>query len=231
MPQQKSGPPTITVEASPEPRKNLMKRNIEDLLHRDTVESTRSITGKVGNGLKTAGQAAAAIFGSLGDITKLGIDKTTSKPVWLTAIAGAGGLIAAVKSIKNILKSFSTMIRPNQDPKVGWLPRMLQGVLQGGLALGLTAPFLGRKNIFTEQIDGKPAVPIKSIVGAAVASFLLGIAIKLAEATSVWRKVPIIGPAMQEIAETVIGATREVTVPTEQGQRQGPGAGIPGLAG
>lgn len=198
---------------------------MEDLLDAGTVENAQAVTGKVGRGLKTASQAASSVFGSLGDITKIGLDKTANKPVWLTAIAGGGGLVAGVKSIKNILKSFSVMFTPMQDPKVGWLPRMIQGILQGGLALGLTAPFLGRKNIFAEQIDGRPAVPIKSLVGAGVASVLLSIVMKLAEGTSTWRKIPVLGPSMQEIAETVVGATREMTVPTEQGQGQG---GMPG---
>ncbi|MDA1021051.1 MAG: hypothetical protein O2962_05840 [Cyanobacteria bacterium] len=205
-----------------------MEANLGSLLHKDVVAKTQAVTNNGLNALRTAGAATSSIVASLGDITKLGLNKTAANPVWITAIAGLGGLVTGVKSVKNILKSVSTMMVPTQDLKLGWLPHGIMGILQGGLFFGLTSAFFGKHNLFTEISDGKPVVRMKTLAGAAIAPFGLSVLMNLAKATSILRKIPILGPALQEICETIFGAGREMTVGTDSNP-QASAAGAPAL--
>ena len=211
------------------PQSDILDKDFGSMLHKDVVEKTQAVTDKGLKALKTAGAATSSVFASLGDITKVGLNKTAANPVWITAIAGLGGLVAGVKSVKNILKSVSTMMVPMQDTKLGWLPDGILGILQGGLFFGLTSAFFGKKNLFTEISDGKPVVRMKTLASAAIAPFGWSVLMNLAKATSILRKIPIIGPALQQICEIIFGAGREMTVGTDSNPQAG--AGAPAMPG
>lgn len=219
---------SITIPTKPEPKTSLMQSDLEGLLDERTVGAARGVADKVTEGVKTATTAAGSIFSSLGDITKIGLNKTASSPAWVTGLSGGIGLIAGIKAVKNLLNSAATFIQPMRDPNLGWLPHTLIGLLQGGLCFGLTAPFFGRHNLFTEHIDGKPVVRIKTLVGATLAPFMLGVFMNLAKGVSRVRKIPFIGPPLEDICKTIFGASREITVATESNPQAGaPGAGMP----
>lgn len=180
------------------------------------IEKTQNITNQVSDSFKTASSTISTIFSRLGEITGVSLDKAAANPAAVTAIAGIGGLIAGIKAIKNITKGASIAFNPMKDPKLGWLPYELLGILQGGLFFGLTSTFFGKHNLFTEQINGRPVVRIKTLLGATLAPFVLGIFMTLAQGRSVLRNIPLIGPALQDISETIFGAAKSVTVATEQ---------------
>ncbi len=213
-------------------RPKFTEYGLDDLMHPETIDKAKDWTEKITDFFKIAGDATNKVFSQLGDITNVGINKTASNPMIVTAGAAIVGLIAGLKAVKNILHGIKVAMDPKSDPKLGWLPHEILGILQGGLFFGLTSSFFGKRNFLTEFQNGKPVVKVKSIIGVGVAALGLSVAMALAKSTSVFRKVPLIGPAMQEISETVFGAAKEVTVPTEDNQNAaGHGAALPGMPG
>ncbi len=89
------------------------------------------------------------------------------------------------------------------------------------------APFIGKKNIFSEEVDGHSVVKVKSIVGAALAPFLLSTMISLGEGVSILRKIPLVGRSLQEIFDGVFGGIHALTVPSETNPHARPGTPIP----
>lgn len=220
---------TVSGKAGHKPR--FGEYSLPELMSDSVIEKTQNITNQVSDSLKTASSTISTIFSRLGEITGVGLDTAASNPAAVTTLAGIGGLIAGVKALRNISKSASIGINPMKDPKLGWLPYAFLGILQGGLFFGLTSTFFGKHNLFTEQIDGRPVVRIKTLLGAALAPFILGIFITLAQGRSALRNIPLLGPALEDICKTVFGAAKSITVGTEENSNpMNPGA-IPSQMG
>jgi hypothetical protein len=166
--------------------------------------------------LTDASVAGQKILESFGDITKLGIDKTTHNKSLLTITTGLGAGLAGLFSVRNIFKTTQTFIDPKSGGEVTpWPVYALMSILQGGLAVGLAAPFTGGKNPFMRIENGKKVVPIKLIIGAIIGIIGIKETKRIAENVSVLTKIPFIGPALKDIFSTSFGALKQVTTPGE----------------
>ncbi len=212
-------------------RPKFTEYSLDALMNPETIDRAQDLTTRITNLFGTASDSVNKVFSQLGDITNIGINKTASNPTIVTAGAGLIGIIAGLKAVKNIIHGVKVALNSKEDPKLGWLPHELLGILQGGLFFGLTSSFFGKRNFLTEFQDGKPVVKVKSIIGVGVAALGLSVLMSLAKGISVFRKIPFIGPALQEISETVFGAAKEITVETEKNPNAEAGGGIPGLPG
>lgn len=163
-----------------------------------------------GNILKDTGSAVGKLFESLKDVTRLGVVKTANNSTAITGVAGVGAVIAGISSLKNLLKTSRIFFDPKSD-KVPWIMHGLQTLLQGGLAFGLASPFMGSKSPFMKTINGKDVVQLKTMIGAAIAPFLLGTFIKTAQGSSVFAK----SNNLKEIAEDLTSGVKEMTTNTE----------------
>ena len=201
------------------------QHSLDELMNPETVNKAQDLTQKISDLLALVGNSTAKVFSQLGDITNVGINKTAGNPMIVTVGALALGLVAGLKSVKNIIHGVKVAMNSKADPKLGWLPHELLGILQGGLCFGLTSSFLGKRNPFTEMQDGKPVVKVNSLVGAGAAALGLSVAMNLAKGVSVLHKIPFIGSALQEISEMIFGAAKEVTVATEANPNADQGAG------
>ncbi len=198
-------------------RKKFTEYDLEgDLMNPEIIDKAKDWTERITDFFKLASDAAGKVFSQLGDITNIGINKTASSPMLVTVGAAGVGLVAGLKAVKNIIHGVSVAIDSKKDTKLGWLPYELLGILQGGLFFGLMSPFFGKRNFLTEFQDGKPVVKMKSITGLALACLGFSGAMNLAKGAgnSLLAKIPIIGPLLQQIFETIFGAQREVTVAT-----------------
>lgn len=193
---------------------------------------TRTV-GATASLVKEAQKASGSIFENIGDLVNLAGKKATANPMTMTIVAALGSLYAGILSAKNLIHSAQVVSNPKVDQNVSWMAHALQGVLQGGLALGLAAPFLNMKSFFTQVVDGKAVVQTRMILGAVLAPILFGTGIKVAQNASVINKLPLgIGTAFTQIFGSVFGMVRDVTTSPELGQRLDQanplgGAGIP----
>jgi hypothetical protein len=166
--------------------------------------------------LTDAGLAGQKIIESFGDITKLGIDKTTHNKSLLTIATGLGAGLAGLFSVRNIFKTTQTFIDPKSGGEVTpWPVYALMAILQGGLAAGLAAPFTGGKNPFMKIENGEQVVPIKLILGAIIGTIGIKETKRIAENVSIFSKIPFIGPALKDIFATSFSAVKQVSTPGE----------------
>ncbi|MEY3370933.1 MAG: hypothetical protein RLZZ361_1603 [Cyanobacteriota bacterium] len=143
-----------------------------------------------------------------------------------TSVAGLGSIYTGVRSLKNLVKTVGSFSDPKSDP-VSWLVYGLQSLLEGGLALGLAAPFLNIKNPFAKIINGKEVVQLKTIAGAALAPILLSIFIGMAKNNSVVNRIPLIGNPLKEISTSIAEGLRRIS--TNTGDQNGAGQAQPQL--
>lgn len=219
------------VPAKLKERHQFGEHGLDELMKPEIIDKAQDWTEKITDFFKMTGDSAGKVFSQVGDITNVGLNKTAGNPMLVTVGAAAIGVVAGLKAVKNIIHGIKIALDPKGDPKLGWLPHELLGILQGGLFFGLTSSFFGKRNFLTEFQDGKPVVKIKSLVGVGAASLALSIAMSLAKGTSVLHKIPLIGPALQQISEAIFGAATELTVPTDKNANAEHGAGAPAMPG
>lgn len=144
-----------------------------------------------------------------------------------TSVAGLGSVYAGVLSLKNVIKTFKTFSDPKSSGPIPWLAYGLQSILEGGLAVGLAAPFLKIKSPFAKIINGKEVVQLKTIMAATFAPVILSLAIGIAQNNSAFTKIPLVGKPLQEIASSVAEGLKQVSSNT--GDQNGAGQAQPQL--
>ncbi len=170
-------------------------------------------------------RATGKLLSSVGDIGKELVSKSTSSPEISTVLTGGVSVFAGVKGIKNVLKSLSIMF--NQKEKaVSWVLYTLLGVLQLGLSWVAASPFFGTKTPFTQNINGKPVIPMHLVAGGILAPLITSSFINLAEGVSPIGKVPGLGTSLKESAKILSGAVKEVTTYGEHKSGHGAEAGF-----
>lgn len=209
-----------------------LKKNYHELVKNPHIDTLQKWIGKAGEGLNTAKEATGNIFSSLGGISKLGIKKSTSNPTATTIIAGGGSVIAGLFSVKSLINTFKHLT----DPKTGsWLLSALQTVIQGGVAVGLGAPFLGKgeKSPFISRVDGEDVVEVKALLGGVAASTLIWAFDALSkDRLPVISKIPGLRKLAGGIAKDIRSGIDTITTGQAINQNQGiPGGGNPALAG
>ena len=169
---------------------------------------------------------------SSGELLTEGVSKTKQSETLFSSLAIGIGAISGIYSIKNLLKSTRSFIDPKSEPKLSWPIFLGQGLLQGGLAAGMLAPFLGIKNIFSSVVNGKNVVKIRMLWGAVLAPIVLGVTMGIANGTSALTKLPLVGKPLKEIFGTLFGAVRSITTPASNPVNPNmPGGLPPGYAG
>jgi hypothetical protein len=201
--------------------------------YQDLINDNNKIVGNVQKGTNfikelfgDSSTALGKIFGSFGSLGTQAVGSLASKPTLTTSVAGLGSIYTGVRSLKNLVKTVSSFSDPKSDP-VSWLVYGLQSVLEGGLTLGLAAPFLNIKNPFAKIINGKEVVQLKTIAGAALAPMLLSIFIGMAKNDSVVNRLPLIGKPLKEISASVTEGLRHIS--TNTGDQNGAGQAPPQL--
>jgi hypothetical protein len=194
---------------------------VQKIPHIDTVQR---LLGKAGDGLSTAGSATKEILGSLGSISNVAIRKSTSNPTATTVIAGGGSAIAGLLSFRSLINTFKHFT----DPKTGsWVLSGLQAIIQGGVAVGLGAPFFGKgeKSPFIKRIDGEDVVEVKAILGGVGASLLLSALTALSQdRLPIISKLPFINKLAGGIAKDLSNGIKTLTS-GEQITQEGIGGG------
>lgn len=167
--------------------------------------------GKAGDGLNSAGSAIKGILASLSGISNVAIRKSTSNPTATTVIAGGGSVIAGLLSFRSLINT----IKNFGDPKTGsYVLSGLQAIIQGGVAVGLGAPFIGKgeKSPFIKRIDGEDVVEVKAILGGVGASLLLSAFRALSEdRLPIISKIPGIKTLAGGIAKDIDSGIRTLT--------------------
>ena len=179
------------------------------------IDTAQRWIGKGTEGVKKAGTATGEILSSVGTLSKMGLSKSSTNPLATTAIGGGGAVLAGMFSFKNVLNMFKNFA----DPKSGsWVLSGLQALLQGGVAVGLAAPFLGKgdKSPFIKNINGENVVQVKALLGGVFASVLLWAFNALSEnRMPVISKIPIINKLAGGIAQDIKGGIQHVTTGQE----------------
>ena len=216
---------SIPVGVEPEDQSPLNKNYNELVQKNPHIDTVQRLLGKAGDGLSTAGSAAKEIIGSLGGISNVAIRKSTSNPTATTVIAGGGSAIAGLLSFRSLINTFKHFT----DPKTGsWVLSGLQAIIQGGVAVGLGAPFFGKgeKSPFIKRIDGEDVVEVKAILGGVGASLLLSAFTALSEERlPIISKLPIINKLAGGIAKDLNNGIKTLTS-GEQITQNGIGGGI-----
>ncbi len=217
----------------PELAPDLMRKDFTELVQGSNLANhlTKG-TAVAGGFVKQAKEASGDIFQHLGSLGKNLAQQATTNKTATTGIAALGALYAGILSIRNLLNGVEKFTNPKADERISWVVYTLQALLQGGLALGLAAPFLGMKSLFNQVINGQNIVQMRLIVGAVLAPMLLGIAMKITQGVSILNKLPFIGHPIEQIFQTVSKATREITISPEANSvnqlgAQGAQAGMP----
>ena len=111
------------------------------------------------------------------------------------------------------------MFKNFADPKSGsWLLSGLQALLQGGVAVGLAAPFIGKghKSPFIKSVNGENVVQVKALLGGVFASVLLWAFNALSEnRMPVISKIPVLNKLAGGIAQDLKGGIQHVTTGQE----------------
>jgi hypothetical protein len=223
---------SLPVGVEPEDQDPL-KKNYHELIQKNpNIDTVQKWLGKAGEGLNTAKEATGNIFGSLGGISKLGIKKSTSNPTATTIIAGGGSVVAGLFSVRSLINTFKHFA----DPKTGsWLLSALQTVIQGGVAVGLGAPFLGKgeKSPFISRVDGEDVVEVKALLGGVAASTLIWAFDALSkDRLPVISKIPGVKKLAGGIAKDIRAGIDTITTGQAISQNQSmQGGGNPALAG
>lgn len=207
-----------------------LERDFHSMVGGKWIDNIKTGSAKAKTVIGDGTTAVGKVLGSLGDITKLSISKTTNNKSAITILSGLGAVFSGIFSLKNIVKTGKTFIDPKSDNSP-WLVHALMSVLQGGLSFGLAAPFTGMRNPFMQEINGQNVVPLKMILGAFVG--LLGVKVYKDSASGVGIpvKIPIVGNQIKEIASTTNEALKAVSTNTENPTEAGPGAFNPAALG
>lgn len=206
---------SLPVGIEPEERDPL-KQNYHELIKENpNIDTVQKWIGKAGDGLNTAKEATGNIFGSLGGISKLGLKKSTSNPTATTVIAGAGSILTGLLSIKNLFSTFKAWKDPKQP--IPWPVDLIKSILQGGVSLGLAAPFLGKgeKSPFIKRVDGEDVVEIKALLGGIGGIAGLSLMTQLGLGTSPLNKIPIAGKLLKDIFGDGLDATKQLSTSGE----------------
>lgn len=225
---------SIPVGVQPE-EQDPLKKDYNKLVQKNPyIDSVQRTLGKVSGGTGTAWQAVKEIFGSLGGMTKLGLKRSTSNPLATTIIAGGGSAIAGLLSFRSLINAFKSL----SDPKAhSWVISGLQAIIQGGVAIGLGAPFFGQgdKSPFVKRVDGEDVVELKAILGGVGASVLLSAFDALSkDRLPVVSKIPVLKGLAGGIAKDLKDGIDTVTQGegiTPAGQGVGGGGINPALLG
>ncbi len=210
---------------------DLMRKDFTNLVQGSKLATQLTKgTAVAGGFVKQAQEASADIFQHIGSLGKNLAQKATTNKTATTVIAALGAVYAGILSIQNLVSGVEKFSNPKADENVSWVVYGLQALLQGGLALGLAAPFLGMKSLFNQVINGQNIVQMRLIMGAVLAPVMLGIGIKVAQGVSILNKLPFIGQPLGQIFRTVSKATREVTISPEATAHNQLGAQAPGMA-
>lgn len=204
-----------------------LEQDFNSLIKGNTVEKIKGGTAKIKSALGDSGTAFGKIFHSLGETANQGSKALISNPNIITGVAGLGAVYTGVRSLKNILKTFSSFMDPKSEP-VPWLMYGLQGILQGGLAVGLASPFLNLKSPFVKIINGRSIVQVKTVVGAAIATIIVSIFMNMAKGISLFNKLPFIGKPLKDISATLNNGLKEISTNTGSDQNA-PGGNLPAL--
>jgi hypothetical protein len=202
-----------------------LKKNYHELVKTNpNIDTVQKWIGKAGDGLNVAKEATGNIFSSLSGITKLGLKKSTSNSTATTFIAGGGSIVAGLLSVKSLISTFKHLT----DPKTGsWLLSGIQTILQGGVAVGLGAPFFGKgeKSPFIKRVDGEDVVEVKALLGGVGASLLLGAFDALSK-----DRLPIISkiPGIRKLAGGIAKDIRSGIDTVTTGQAITSDQGLPG---
>lgn len=213
---------------------DFLRKDFSELIQGEVAQKIKNGAGTIVGAVNEAKHASVSIFDNISEFGKMILQKTTDNKTATTVLAALGSVYAGILASKNIVNSVKVLHDPKGDQKVSWLFYALQGILEGGLAIGLASPFLGVKSFFSKVIDGRNVVQTRMIAGAVVAPMLLGTLIKIAQGASIFNKLPLgIGPALENIFGTISGAAREITTPREFSQNpNAPGGGLgPGGGG
>ncbi len=224
---------TIVIPAKP----NLKALSLESD-YQEFFRDDNRIVNRVQNGTDLATKlftdAYNAIGKILGSVSSFGVQSIENLPLksnLMTIGAGFGGIYAGLLSIKNLVKTVSSFTDPKSAGPIPWLIYGLQSVLEGGLAIGLTAPFLNMRNPFAKVINGKEIVQFKTLVAAALTPILLSRVIEIVKNNSIATRIPLIGRPLKEIFGTVFEGIKHISTNTgdQNTAGQAPPA-IPGLS-
>lgn len=177
--------------------------------------------------MQDSSTAVGKIFNSLGLLGTSALESFSVKPKVATTAIGLTALYAGINSIKNIFKTISSFSDPKSSPAVPWVVHGLQGILEGGLSIGLAAPFLNIKNPFAKVINNKEVVQIKTLVAATAVPVILSEIIKMAQNNSLVLRIPLFGPIIKDITEMVFGFLKHIT--TNTGEQNAMGQAAPQL--
>lgn len=186
-------------------------------------------TAVVGGFAKQAQEASTDIFQHLGSLGKTLAQKATTNKTTTTVIAALGAAYAGILSLRNLVDGIRIFSNPKENPSVSWVVFLLQSLLQGGLAFGLAAPFVGVKSLFNKTINGQNIVQMRMIIGAVLAPMLLGVVMKIAQGVSIFNKIPFIGEPLGKIFEIIFKGFREVTISPEANAANHLGGGAQGM--
>jgi hypothetical protein len=154
------------------------------------------------------------------------------KPNLIAGAAGLGGIYTGLASIKNVFKMIGSFTDPKSEPAVSWILYGLQSILEGGLAMGLLAPFINMKNPFAKIINGKEVVQYKTLAGGLLAPIFVSTYIAMAKNNSFLNRLPIFGKPLKEIVNSLSKGLKHISSNTgdQTGSEQTPPQ-IPNLAG
>lgn len=195
---------------------NILKRlSLEDdfqeiIQNNSVVDRVQNGTNFLKNLFGDSSNAISKIFGSVGSLGSLSLDKVSLKPGLIAGAAGLGGIYTGLASIKNLFKTVSTFSDPKSDP-VSWIVYALQSILEGGLTLGLASPFFNIKNPFAKIINGKEVVQYKTLAGGLLAPIFVSTYISMAKNNSFILRFPILGKLIKEIVGSVTEGLKHIS--------------------
>lgn len=164
-----------------------------------------------------------------GTVKKVLTDPSRPMARLRTWLFGAGGIVSGYFSLKSVIKAFTQFYGKRKSDFSPWI-HLFDGLLTGGLALGLTSPFTGWSNPFAKVIDGKLDVAPTRVVGALAASIILKTVMAISEGRSIFNKIfRVFGLDLQEITDPVIQGVNWLT--SDENPEGGPGGGAGNNAG
>ncbi len=195
----------------------------DKLANRITDVSTK-VLEKGEGAMRTTG----TLLSSSGILAKEGINKLKSNPTAVTTAVGLGAAFSGLVAANDFVQTIKTFMNPNNESNVSWLMYALRGIITGGLASSLAAPFLGLKNTPLHEIkDGKSTIRENRVYGAAFAAIITSVFIATAKGISFLNKIPILGPMIGDTVQPVSQGLRGITSPEAAGTTASPGGGMP----
>jgi len=151
---------------------------------------------------RALGSSKNLCSGFLSQISSFG-KSILRNPTMLAWTSGIGAAIVAVLSVKNIFHGINIAVGRREGDKLPSLMYLFQGLLQGGLTAALLSNIVGWRNPFAQTIGDRLVVAKRMMVGGIVAPVLMGLWIMLAQGNTPLNRLPVIGPIITNVAETI----------------------------